>query len=299
VDQGACTQCHDPHASSYATLLLGEGPELCGDCHEEVAEEIEESEYVHDPVEDSCLDCHAPHSSPYPKILLESKRQLCNECHDDVVETAQDASVPHEPTTTKDECLNCHAPHASNHEYNLKKAPTDLCLSCHDEPLEVDGVKLLDMKRWLKRNPQWHEPIREEGCNACHQPHGGENRRLLTEAYSTRMYVKFSVEEYALCFRCHEKELATSRRTRSLTGFRDGSRNLHFLHVNKEKRGRSCRLCHDVHATQNPKQLRTTSPYGKWDMPLNFVEKDTGGSCHPGCHRLRSYDRQAKDRPGG
>jgi hypothetical protein len=89
----------------------------------------------------------------------------------------------------------------------------------------------------------------------------------------------------------------TVRSTRKLTNFRDGDRNLHFLHVNKEKRGRTCRACHEVHASAYPLQLREKVPYGKWMMPLNYKKRESGGSCHPGCHELEAYDRDAAPRP--
>jgi hypothetical protein len=86
--------------------------------------------------------------------------------------------------------------------------------------------------------------------------------------------------------------------TRTLTGFRDGDRNLHFLHVNKEKRGRTCRACHELHAAENSVQIRQEVSYGKWLMPINFTKEETGGSCHPGCHRIKAYDRKSKDYSG-
>jgi hypothetical protein len=34
-------------------------------------------------------------------------------------------------------------------------------------------------------------------------------------------------------------------------------------------------------------------PYGGWkDLPINFSKTGTGGSCDPGCHLAKEYDRQ-------
>jgi hypothetical protein len=30
-------------------------------------------------------------------------------------------------------------------------------------------------------------------------------------------------------------------------------------------------------------------------MPIDFEKMETGGSCHPGCHAIKSYDREAED----
>lgn len=84
-----------------------------------------------------------------------------------------------------------------------------------------------------------------------------------------------------------------SKRSRTATGFRDGDRNLHYLHVNRQKKGRSCRACHDMHASTQPFQLRERVKFGRWLMPLNFKKTETGGSCSTGCHKLRVYDREA------
>jgi predicted CXXCH cytochrome family protein len=295
AEQGECTLCHSPHASSKRALLLAEGVELCGDCHDDVAEEIESSEYVHDPVEEGCADCHNPHSGPSPGMLQAEKRQLCGECHDDVVAEAENAAVDHAPTVTKDECLNCHSPHASNNPANLLKNQRDLCLECHNRPLESGDSTLVDMQELLLQNQEWHEPIREENCTGCHQPHGSANFRILKEPFPPRFYADFDPELYALCFSCHEELAVTVQWTRTLTGFRDGDRNLHFLHVNKARRGRSCRACHEVHASPNPLHIRQEVPYGKWMMPIDFEKKKEGGSCHPGCHRIEIYDRDADD----
>jgi predicted CXXCH cytochrome family protein len=297
VEHGACNRCHDPHGSPNAALLLAEVPELCLDCHEERAEEIENAEYVHEPAADGCVDCHHPHSGPAPRMLPAVGRALCAECHDDIVEIAETAAVGHSPTTTEDECLSCHSPHASDNPFNLLLPQRELCTNCHDEPVQVGDSVLPDMKRWLATHPVWHEPIREDECAGCHQPHGSENFRLLKEPFPQTFYASFSVDTYGLCFSCHEERMVTTRRSRTATGFRDGDRNLHYLHVNKARRGRTCRACHEVHASRLPLQIRDRVPYGKWLMPINFQKNATGGSCLPGCHKTRVYDRERADRP--
>jgi hypothetical protein len=32
-------------------------------------------------------------------------------------------------------------------------------------------------------------------------------------------------------------------------------------------------------------------------MPIKHRKNETGGSCHPGCHKLKTYDRNAKNYP--
>ncbi|MFC1781938.1 hypothetical protein ACFLZ8_06730, partial [Planctomycetota bacterium] len=95
-----------------------------------------------------------------------------------------------------------------------------------------------------------------------------------------------------LCFGCHEKTLVQTSTTEDLTDFRNGNQNMHFLHVNKESRGRTCRACHQTHASNQLKHIRESVPYGGWDLPINFSKTDTGGLCRPGCHMPKAYDRQ-------
>ena len=77
-------------------------------------------------------------------------------------------------------------------------------------------------------------------------------------------------------------------------GFRDGDLNLHWVHVNREK-GRTCRACHEVHASSNPFHIRDSVPFGrdKWELPINYEINDTGGSCAPGCHSAQIYSRES------
>jgi predicted CXXCH cytochrome family protein len=292
---GACNMCHDPHVSNNRLLLLDRGADLCTGCHEELAQIMAEAEYLHDPAEDDCTDCHDPHSGPAPNMLPAEKRALCDECHDDIVEIAEGSPVPHSPTTTERECLGCHDPHASNDAPMLRKPQRDLCLSCHDRPIKSGDDTLINMAAWLDKHEVWHEPINRDNCTGCHRPHGGKHFRLLKKPFPANFYAPFKIEDYGLCFSCHEKTLVTSKSTRSLTNFRNGDQNLHFLHVNRSKRGRSCRACHELHASHEPLHIRERVVYGRWLMPINFQKTGTGGSCSPGCHELETYNRGAKD----
>ena len=291
VAKGACSECHDPHTSPRPMLLRASGRELCGQCHEELVDSLRDAESIHEPAEDDCTDCHNPHSGPYPNMLPAEKRELCRECHDDIVEEAELAEVDHSTVLSGEECLHCHSPHGSDHAPTLKQAAVDLCLDCHDDAVESNGSKLTDMKHLLAQNSEWHEPITEDGCHECHNPHGSDNFRLLRKAFPEKFYAGFDRRIYALCFSCHERRLVTAESTRTLTEFRDGDRNLHFLHVNRAKKGRTCRACHDLHATTGPLLVRETVPFGKWQMPIQFEKQDGGGSCEAGCHRARSYSR--------
>jgi hypothetical protein len=103
------------------------------------------------------------------------------------------------------------------------------------------------------------------------------------------------VKNYGLCFGCHDEQAFLAQQTTTLTGFRRGSKNLHFVHVNKEDRGRTCRACHEVHASTQDHHLREAVPYGPrgWLLKLNYTKAPNGGQCARTCHETRAYDRNA------
>ena len=75
------------------------------------------------------------------------------------------------------------------------------------------------------------------------------------------------------------------------TGFADGKRNLHALHV-QAGRGRRCLPCHDPHAARQPKLLRERIPArGKARIAQEFRGEPKGGWCKTGCHAPKRYTR--------
>ena len=110
-------------------------------------------------------------------------------------------------------------------------------------------------------------------------PHGGDNFRLLTNAYPAAFYSGYDSKNYALCFGCHEEKAFTKPQTEELTQFRDGSKNLHYLHVNRTDLGRTCRACHEVHASAQEHQIRDAVPYGPkgWMLKINFTRRRKRG----------------------
>ena len=169
------------------------------------------------------------------------------------------------------------------------------CLGCHDRKLKAGGAELADIKTLLAQNPDHHGPVRDGDCAGCHQPHGSQNFRLLAQAYPKEFYAPFKEENFALCFTCHDAALSRDERTTTLTDFRNQDRNLHFLHVNRAVKGRTCRACHETHASTLPSHIRKAVPFGNWELPVNYAKSPGGGSCAPGCHAAQAYDRGAPE----
>ncbi len=202
----------------------------------------------------------------------------CTEkCHREVVKW----EVKHK------DLFNCTMCHGDVGEYQKSSGhgPVDLektrmaCLNCHRKEILDDFSHL-------------HTPIKgRNGCLKCHVPHGSRFKGLLVDEFPEDGHVKYSKNEYRLCFRCHKRDLLMFPDTSYATGFRDGDKNLHFFHVKHPRRGVSCRLCHMFHGSMLPSLMATKVPYGRWAMPIGFKKAPDGGACIPGCHDPRSYRR--------
>lgn len=294
VAAGACIVCHKPHSSSQPSLLTTDSKSLCLTCHSEVLAAGQQGVHMHAALEQGCTGCHNPHASEHKFQLRAQAPDLCLSCHKDYFDTVlTGAKVVHGAVMAEGGCTTCHEPHSSRLPSLQRAAQLKVCLKCHDKPLPApDGATITDMASLLALNSDHHGPIREGACTACHEPHAGPLFRLLKEEYPPQFYAPFNIDTFKLCFRCHLPDLVLKESGRGLTEFRDGDRNLHYLHVNQEK-GRTCRACHEVHASRRPAHIREAVPFGSagWLLEINFKQTSQGGSCAPGCHTERSYDR--------
>jgi hypothetical protein len=128
-------------------------------------------------------------------------------------------------------------------------------------------------------------------CASCHKPHGSEIPKNLKHNFVEKFYNSYDPELYELCFKCHKDTLVKDERTTYLTNFRNGDRNLHYLHVNRKK-GRTCIACHEVHMGSQAMQIRNLTPFGGWQLPIKYAKTTSGGKCLESCHILKEYDRE-------
>ncbi|UCG56715.1 MAG: cytochrome c3 family protein [Phycisphaerales bacterium] len=290
---GECSVCHSTHSSDYESLLTMEPLQLCISCHIVTKSELEKFEFIHEPAKGDCAGCHDPHGADNWQMLRTSAPDMCYPCHEDIKKIADTSKHKHNVVSTEDGCLMCHTPHASTVKFILKSDPTTLCMTCHDKAVGIGTDEVLGAFTAEIENKKYlHGPVKEKDCSGCHVSHGSEHFRLLAKEYPPVFYAPFAEENYDLCFGCHPKTLVRTARTDDLTNFRNGNLNLHFLHVNKERRGRTCRACHHTHASNLPKHIRESVPYGAWTLPVGFSKTETGGTCSPGCHLPKDYDRE-------
>ena len=295
VGAGACEACHTPHAGKYPKLLVAEGKGLCLTCHKEMSDQLKTVKVVHKPVATGeCSQCHDPHASDHAMQTKAQPLALCTSCHehDKIKDAATKAKYPHSIVVKDQACMNCHTAHGGQIAKLMKSTPQTVCMKCHNEKVKTpDGRVVNAVTEVTDSKLVKHGPVKDGNCSGCHNVHGSQVTRLLTKPYPETFYARFEGDNFALCFSCHEKKLVETKEVEGLTGFRNGTQNLHYLHVNKE-RGRTCRACHETHASPSPVHLRNSVPFGQWEMPINYLKSENGGSCAPGCHKEFAYDRK-------
>ncbi len=298
-DVGECMLCHvGGDTKNPGPIRTASANEICLACHEEIKRRMTTAAQTHAAAQENCVDCHNPHNSEFPKLLIKPPPALCFDCHRDIEKVATQSPVKHGALADERSCLNCHDPHAADVEHLLVALPYDSCVTCHsnDEMTDTQGKKLANIKKLLDENPVKHGPVAKKDCSACHQPHGSQNFRLLVEPYPAEFYSPYEPANYALCFRCHNDQIVATAKTTTLTKFRNGDANMHYLHVRGAKRGRSCRACHEVHASKKPHQIRDSVPFGKLGRELTVVYTPIpgGGRCAKTCHSARTYRYEPK-----
>ena len=289
VAQGECLACHSPHQSDNLKLLTDPETKLCLACHTDFTAQMAGAVSVHPPAKQDCGGCHGAHGGKTKFFLPVEGRKLCEKCHGDFLKKMDQCKYPHQPMVEGKSCENCHQPHASKQERLLNGKNEELCLSCHNKPLQGKTRTIPSVAEQVEKSKYLHGPLQQKNCIACHAAHGSDHANILQKAFPANFYAPYEDKAYDLCFNCHDKKIVLSERS-AVTGFRNGDLNLHFLHVNREK-GRSCRACHHEHAANQPKHIRDSVPFGRWEMHTQFTKTDTGGGCANGCHQPYKYDR--------
>ena len=204
-----CESCHGPGGAhvaahggkativAFSQLEAAKVLDACLRCHGETLARANIRRSSHTQAGVVCTNCHSIHKSPAPRFLLAAEKQpeMCYGCHADV---RSQFSMPFKHRVNEGAlvCTDCHNPHGAfqptwrNGERPRMMqqviAAEEPCLKCHEE----------------KRGPFVfeHPPVRIEGCEMCHYPHGSANSRLL------RRPVVFT-----MCLECHNGAPGFSR----------------------------------------------------------------------------------------
>ncbi len=190
--KNSCESCHGPgeaHATNdgdrtkiitfrdQAKKLYNE---QCLTCHRKHREVNGFAGSAHAKFGLSCSDCHrVHHAAPTTSLLQQAVNNLCFSCH---VQSRTDFSKPfhHRVRENSMRCTDCHQPHSGIDARQVRTTSfgDSPCLKCHTDK---EGPFVFE-----------HAPVVIRDCQACHQPHGSNNPKMLVRA-TVR----------AVCLECH------------------------------------------------------------------------------------------------
>jgi len=162
----------------------------------------------------SCTSCHSPHHAETKEFLLiKAQPALCYGCHSQ--QQAQfNMPFHHRVNEGLIQCSDCHNVHGTVGPKQVRTSSTQdaVCFTCHRD----------------KQGPfvYEHAPVKVDGCQSCHMPHGGPNPHML----------KLS-NVNLLCLQCH---------TTSTFSSAPGAPSFH----NQSTFFQACTLCHvEIHGS--------------------------------------------------
>ncbi|OFZ18985.1 MAG: hypothetical protein A2X94_13635 [Bdellovibrionales bacterium GWB1_55_8] len=281
VALGSCDACHEVETSHLEGLdpkavRTDMTQKSCYGCHDRK----DQDSHIHAAMGTAadCTNCHNPHGGKKGFFVRAETSALCLKCH---AKAGLGGGSRHAATIKGTSCLGCHLPHAGPRAKLLTTDPDLQCFSCHTQFAAV------------YEKPVVHGAL-AAGCTSCHSPHGSDHQKLLKGSYSTAEHQPFpGAGAFSLCFGCHDAGLLEPAGAAS-TGFRNGSTNLHWVHVANaggattgKEWGRTCRICHEPHAADQPRLIK--NELGPYRVPMRYEAFSTGGQCTSSCHMPKSY----------
>jgi DmsE family decaheme c-type cytochrome len=185
----------------------------CLTCHAGGTQHMNSINSEHSKNNVSCTSCHSPHHAETKEFLLiKAQPALCYSCHLD--KKAQFAMpFHHRVDEGLIQCSDCHNVHGTvgPKQVRTSSAQDAVCFTCHMD----------------KRGPfvYEHAPVKIDGCQSCHVPHGGPNPHMLKVSNVN-----------LLCLQCHTTSFSSA----------PGAPSFH----NQSTFFQACTLCHvEIHGS--------------------------------------------------
>jgi DmsE family decaheme c-type cytochrome len=215
-----CEACHGPgneHVEGggdktkifvFETASAKEVSARCLECHAKGKDQMNFARSAHHQSGISCLTCHSSHHAKTDEFLLvKAQPELCYTCH---LKMKAQFNMPfhHRVEEGLVQCSDCHNPHGGFIGKQLRSAAArdTVCFTCH---VDKQGPFVFE-----------HQPIKPEGCEACHSPHGSPNPHMIKTSNLN-----------ILCLKCH---------TGSSFSSASGTPDFH----NQAAQFQACTICH-------------------------------------------------------
>jgi predicted CXXCH cytochrome family protein len=324
VSDNSCMNCHRNHGAGGKERLLNRvEEEVCLVCHNgNLGKNIEtlltktSSHAVtfytgHDPAEDilsapvhvECVDCHNPHklssaSAAPPNVTGKLFGVLGMTITGSLIDPAQ---------YQYEVCLKCHGQnqYIVTTDMNRMFDTGNIRFAFNPANSSYHAVAAAGKNNWIPSLIPPYSVSSRLYCTDCHNssdsgpgpggggmsprgPHGSDFEYILERRYETMDNTPFSVNNYALCFKCHDPNVLT---TASASGFEK-----HAEHLNHNV---SCAVCHDPHGSPEYIALlnfdrNVVFPSGSGQLRFEVI----GGmgycylNCHGTDHDPRGYQRK-------
>lgn len=261
----------------------------CRQCHKEVVESFaldahgKSAKFLNDSRTTTCEKCHGDgekhNASTLPQDIINppnlTKREAnesCLQCHSRDRTHHAWRGGPHDRKDIS--CLSCHSAHHSKSEDNMLTRRTDeeTCLSCHNDRRADFFKRSTHLFRTELRN-------QKVGCASCHNPHGGEGPKMLTN---------HSVN--GLCYTCHAEKRGPYLWDHPPV--RENCLNCHSPHGSNNAKlltARAHMVCQQCHIHMLPRHSTTAGkPLDIWSLNRGCVtcHAQIHGSNHPGGRTL-------------
>jgi len=255
ANREVCESCHGPGAQhvekgggkGVAIFAFGRGVSAqekaskCLACHEESKVLAFWNMNRHKASGNSCNSCHSIHKG-VDKLLIAAEPDLCFNCHRNIrAQINKQSRHPIKEAFVGRQALKCSSCHDTMGSFSTEPIVSfsGSRRSGTDKMIRADSVNELCFKCHAeKRGPfMWQHPPVEESCLICHEAHGSNHGKLLTNR------VPF------LCQNCHSVQGSHPRRPytnlHSFQGSATANKNKFF--------GRSCLNCHtNIHGSNGP-----------------------------------------------
>jgi predicted CXXCH cytochrome family protein len=317
VYENGCDNCHTSHSAGSKERLLNYTFEEdnCLVCHNgNIANKDIENE-LSKPYRHSVQDYNDDHDPAESFLDVRIRKHVeCSDCHNPHMSNDMPADTPAGVSGALDGVKGIDL---SGREVSSSVNQYEICFKCHADNNVIKRVEIdRDLRQLNARlefsplNPSFH-PVTIKGvnldvpslrpeyttlsiilCTDCHNnddavgprgPHGSSNRFLLEKKYNTEGLVAEDYNEYALCYKCHDRDSILN----------DESFLSHRKHIVDEKA--SCSVCHDPHgisvtqgnSTNNSNLINFDTTIVLPDSQGRLFYEDTGlfnGRCFLKCH---------------